>query len=479
LTSLDPAAEATPYDSPPEIAVAAIAGYKGPVLVDFDETLYLRNSTEDFIDSAYPALLAAIVLRVLDVVGPWRWSGGVETRDVWRVRAISLLFPWTWVIWRRRLAELARLYTNESLATAVRAATRTPFIVTLGFTSIIEPLARAMDLSGAHLVGARLGTFRDRRAGKLALATAALGSATVECSLVLTDSPGDLDLLDACRLPLRTIWPGATFRRALSRAYLPGQYIVQVKHPGARYVSRGILQEDFLLWLLCSIGLGSTVVPHTLGILLLLVSFWVVYEQGYIDNDLIEARYERPLVKPGRRFPTAPRRFKPWIWATGTGAIALALLRWPALPSGRDFVSWGVVLLLTHSWFRLYTRLDKKTRVWLYFGLQLARSGAFVVVAPISSIGAAAIAATVFAKWVPYFSYRRAEQRWVNDSTMVVRLHFFVILSVLLAATEGWHVIVNWTALGLVAWCAFRARHELRSVLLTATRIDRTIERAS
>jgi hypothetical protein len=79
----------------PDPAIEAILTHRGAVLLDFDETLYLRNSTEDFIDSARPALLALIVMRLLDFIEPWRWTGGVETRDVWRVRCIVALFPWT------------------------------------------------------------------------------------------------------------------------------------------------------------------------------------------------------------------------------------------------------------------------------------------------------------------------------------------------------------------------------------------------
>jgi len=44
------------YDASPDAALTAIRTHEGPVLVDFDETLYLRNSTEDFIDCARPGL---------------------------------------------------------------------------------------------------------------------------------------------------------------------------------------------------------------------------------------------------------------------------------------------------------------------------------------------------------------------------------------------------------------------------------------
>jgi len=38
----------------PDAALRAIAAFGGLVLVDLDETLYLSNSTEDFIDVVRP-----------------------------------------------------------------------------------------------------------------------------------------------------------------------------------------------------------------------------------------------------------------------------------------------------------------------------------------------------------------------------------------------------------------------------------------
>src|SRR5215468_910271 len=77
------------YDASPAAALAAVRAHDGPVIVDLDETLYLYNSTEDFIDCAWPGLLALLLLRLLDVLKPWRLTGGIDTRDTWRVCAIS------------------------------------------------------------------------------------------------------------------------------------------------------------------------------------------------------------------------------------------------------------------------------------------------------------------------------------------------------------------------------------------------------
>ena len=76
---------------------------------------------------------------------------------------------------------------------------------------------------------------------------------------MVTDSVDDLEVLEICAQPLRTVWPRARYRRALSRVYLPGEYITQIKRPGERYIYRGILQEDFAFWLLSSIRRGG---PH-------------------------------------------------------------------------------------------------------------------------------------------------------------------------------------------------------------------------
>jgi len=265
----------TPHDASPETAIGAILDFGGPVLLDLDETLYLRNSTEDFIDSARPRLPALLLMRMLDVIRPWRWTGGETTRDVWRVRFISICFPWTGNRWKNRVVGLAKNFTNLRLMAALTPGT-TPIILTAGFHPIVAPLVAALGLPQAQIVAARLSTFADRRDGKLHLAVGALGDDTIRRALVLTDSAQDLTLLDACARPLRTVWPEAHHRRALSGVYMPGQYLTQVKRPGQRYIFRGILQEDFAFWVLSSIPLAALPVLHVLGLLFLLVSFWAI-----------------------------------------------------------------------------------------------------------------------------------------------------------------------------------------------------------
>lgn len=462
--------QSTSSEASPEQALQALAKYRGPVVIDLDETLYLRNSTEDFIDSARPALLALILMRLLDAVRPWRWTGGDVTRDVWRVRCIMLFFPWTRALWHKRAAELAASAANTPLVQALHDRAQAakydpPIIATQGFEFIVVPLIEALDLPPwTQIIATRHTVFTDRIAGKLSLTTARLGQGAVWRSLVLTDSLQDRPLLEACTLPLLTVWPQAHFQPALSRVYLPGQYMTCVKRPGERYISRGILQEDFALWVLASLGFGlAQPLLHVVGLLFLLLSFWAVYECGYVDNDRVAERYERE-PKLSREYLEAPvetPQWAPWVWALLSGAVGVVLLRGTGLAAAYAFCGWAAVLLATYSVFLIYNRLEKKTRVWWYAALQLARGAAIVVVVPISVIGAAAIAAHVLAKWMPYYLYRLGGKAWLEVSHFTPRLLFFVIFGVMLAVAMGYSVLWNVSALALLAWNVYRARREL------------------
>ena len=228
---------------------------------------------------------------MLEALKPWRLTGD-DTRDNWRVCAIQTFFPWTRAAWRARVPFFAERYVNRELKAALKGRAEPAVILTNGFQSIVAPLLAAMGFADAPLVAARTYSFSDRRNGKLRMASHNLGSERLSSCLFVTDSISDLEVLQNCALPLRTLWPQACFRRALSGVYLPGEYISRIKRPGERYILRGIIQEDFVLWLLSSIGLAINPFSHLVGLLLLLVSFWSIYERGYVDNDLVASRCE-------------------------------------------------------------------------------------------------------------------------------------------------------------------------------------------
>jgi hypothetical protein len=474
-------AAACRYDAPPDAALAAIRTHEGPVLVDLDETLYLRNSTEDFIDCVWPGLLALTLLRVLEVLKPWHLTGGINTRDTWRVRVISAFFPWTHLRWRRKVQFFAERYVNLELRETLKARAQTAVILTMGFKSIVTPLLASMGFADARLIAARMYSFADRRNGKLHMATRELGAGTIGNCLVVTDSVDDLELLRSCARPMRTVWPRAYYRRALSRVYLPGDYISRIKRPNERYICRGILQEDFAFWLLSSIGLAINPARHIVGMLLLSLSFWAIYERGYVDNDLVASRFEADpkLSATFGLAEVATPAVQPWLWAVLAGAAAVAILHPDRLAFVLYLASWIAMLVLMYTCFMLYNRLDKKTRVWVYPLLQFARSASFTAIVPITSAGVAALGAHILSRWVPYQVYRLTSRHWPVVRPELVRAISFVLLSLLTVCSVGLSGLLTWSALALLLWNVFRARGDIHAVFNSAQRLDRSSHRAT
>jgi hypothetical protein len=134
---------------------------------------------------------------------------------------------------------------------------------------------------------------------------------------------------------------------------------------------------------------------------------------------------------------------------------------------------WIGVLVLTYGCFLLYNRIDKMTRVWLYPLLQLARGAAFAAVVPIEPAGAAALAAHVLSRWIPYQFYRLSSTRWPGIRLELVRLISFLLLISLIGCAAGFAAVTTWAALALLAWNIVRARRDIYAVLKSARRIDR------
>lgn len=452
----------------------ALAVHRGPVFVDLDETVYLRNSTEDFIDLARPGLLAVLLLRALDFVRPWRWTGGEVTRDWWRVRLVWLLFPWTHARWRAAVPRLAREFANEQLIQALHGREGGIVVLTAGFQPIVEPLVAALGLPKAQVVAAGLASFEDRRKGKLHTALRALGNETICASLFLTDSVDDLPLLERCARPLRTAWPHARFRRALRGIYLPGEYITHVKRPSQRYIWRVVLRDDLAFWILSSIALAAHPWLHILGLIALLASFWTIYERGYVDNDWAAQHLESDGKLTDAYFTAgvATPAVQPWIWAAVTGGAGVYLVHWPrVLPL--DWLKWAAVLTATYAIFKFYNRVNKPTRVWLFLVLQFARAGCILALVSIAPAGAAALGALVLARWVPYYLYRLGGGDWPDIQTNLMRLLFYLVLVALFGAAYGVSVL-DWTALALLCWSVFRARKEIPPVLHNFRRTGRS-----
>ncbi|MEB3182453.1 MAG: haloacid dehalogenase-like hydrolase [Nostocaceae cyanobacterium] len=453
-----------------------------PVIVDFDETLLLRNSTEEYLNSLQPRAIAVVLLLVLEKLKPWSWLPGIraEARDWLRVVLATLLFPWTLLLWQKRARELAETQSNLALITALKEKPTSEIIVaTLGFYPIVKPILAAMPLQVNQLIGCRLswGGLSDRLKGKLALAQQFLTPETIQESVVITDSTDDNQLLAKVAHPCLVKWPEAVYQPALAEAYLPFLYLEKAKRPGENYFARVVLYEDWLSLVLATSWVSQVPLFHALSMLFLMLSFWCIYEVGYIENDRIAEKYEaKPKLSPTyQRYINRYDPSSPWIWAIFFAIPGLMLLNslgslasWEDLSFQINPVQLGIQgglwigLLLAVRWtYHIYNFIDVQTRLWLYPLLQLYKGFGFLLVTATSIVGAMSFAAYVVARWTPYLIYRRGGDRQHFPEQLMRCILFLFFLGAILVGTGQASLIVNGQAGIILAWLIFRARYQI------------------
>jgi phosphoserine phosphatase len=417
-----------------EDAIKLVRQHEGLLIVDLDQTLYLQNSTEDYIGTARPAALASFALKVLGALRPWRLTGGETTRDLWRVVLLNFLLPWTPWLWRRRLKREGVKLRNELLTEALKArATGRVVVATLGFGRIVRPLLTAMGFGKVEVIACRMSTREDRTRGKLAMVCEALGERALAEALVISDSAEDEPLFGRCATPVYTQWPEAISRPAFHDCYVPLRYLSRIKR-GKCGAVKTIVIEDFAHWLLATLPAVLLSPARICGLGCLFLSFWAIYEYGYIENDMValERESDPHLSQQARLFHFSSVRLWPWLYAALFGVLGVALLRHSGPRQfGLGLIAWGCVLAATRSVFRVYNLCDKDTRVWIYPVLQLLRTFAFVVVAPINLAGAGACLAMALARSESYRTYRYVRSFGISEypemPLRMMRLWIFIL----------------------------------------------------
>jgi hypothetical protein len=449
-----------------------------PVIVDLDETLFLRNSTEEFLGLARPVLVAEILLRGLDLVRPWRWLGGQTCRDSWRVLFVSVFLPWTLARWRRECALEVPRHVNAPLRDALASAPGPVIIASNGYRRLIRPMLPFLGLPHATLIACELRRLSHRRDGKLALVFSQLESDLIARSIVITDSLDDRNLLDRCAVPCLVKWDGAEFRPAVkNRIYLPGDYLAKVKQPNS-FARQRLVKETLAIWLIAALTSEASSPALLAGLMLLFLSFWSAYEAGYHDNDRCAARYEDDpgLTAEAMAFQDPWFEWKAWISAAIFGVGGILLI------SGWDrpvaFLIWASTLLALRATYWLYNRIDKDTRIWLYLLLQGFRYTAFVGLVAIGPVGWAVCLSTIIPAWMDYVNYRYSRrygiQSFPTTPTRAYRLAVLCMLLVPIIMLGGFSAI--WTLatpvalvwFGLITW-----RRDWQSLYDRAHRLDR------
>lgn len=483
----------TDFKSPAQVTeFLATLAEPTDVVVDFDETLLLRNSTEAYLDSLQPRLLGTIFLLFLEKLQPWRWLPkslrSRESSDWIRVVLATLFFPWTLLTWRRQAKRLAQRQTNWPLLESLKSNPYAKIVVaTRGFEFIVKPLLAHMPLTVETLVGCRFFKGgRDRQLGKEEMLARHFSAAALREAAVITDSHDDASLLAIVRHPFLVQWPEARYIRAMSGAYLPFFYLEKVKRPGQKFLVRVVLKDHLLALLLACTWLSSMPLLHALGMALLAFSFWGIYEIGYFENDLVAEKYEaKPVLSETYHlYKDRMNVFLPWFvslllampgvallqlgntltWATATNWSLYAEV-WQWQPFFIGLGLWMGTLIATRLVFSLYNYLDEQTRVWFYPLLQFSKYVGFILLTPISLVGIALLMAQVFIEWVPYMIYRCGGDRGLLKE-QIFRIFVFLALTLSAAIVQQNLGIILTAQFGVIlAWYSARSLSQVKEIL--------------
>ncbi|MEH1949103.1 MAG: haloacid dehalogenase-like hydrolase [Nostoc sp.] len=462
------------------------------ILVDLDETLFLRNSTQEYLNTLQPRVLGYLLLTLLNFLKPWNWLPskikGEVSRDWMRVLVATLLFPWTVILWQWRAKQLAQDYGNTTL---IQALTKNPnsrvILTTQGFDFIVRPLSKHFPINFDGIIACRFwqGAI-DRQRGKHFLVTASLGNNEVARAIAITDSKDDNPLLACVATPCLVIWPEAKYVSAMADLYIPFLYLERAKRPGKKYFLKVILLDDLVVLIVALSWVNSQPILHAISMLFLVLSFWCVYELGYVENDIIAERFEKKptLSETYQKYKNRISVWQAWLWSVifaVPGLIVLELAK--VVSSDKSFAFevraidlvtlltntafWIGMLLVVRVTFYAYNHVDKQTRIWLYFLLQAYKYFAFLVVTKTNIIGAILFIAEVISRWIRYFVYRFVNSEWLKDlpHKMVTLVLFgFIVIAVVLG-TQNSSILMNWQTLVILILCAYRARNQFLKIV--------------
>ncbi|ELS04637.1 hypothetical protein Xen7305DRAFT_00043730 [Xenococcus sp. PCC 7305] len=465
------------------------------IIVDFDETLFLLNSSAEYLNSLQPRFIAAIILKVLSFTKPWRFliksSKDSEVRDWFLIIFLTLLLPWNIFLWQNTAKKFARNYSNYELITELSKNNKTNLIIaTLGFQFVVEPILKSMAIEYNQLISCRFWQgASDRKKGKLAMVQESMKDEQISEGMLITDSLDDESLLKEVAYPFLITWSKAQYNSPMADIYFPLYYLEKIKRPGENYLLKAILLDDFPILFLAFSWLSPQPVLHGISIIFLAISFWCIYEYGYYENDLVAEKYENdPQISQNYLdYKHSANWWIPWIWSIAFGGIGIVFLEasrqatsifdWGWLQNSNlgldDGISLGIYwigfLLVSRLCFWVYNYVNKKTRIWLYLLLQITRYCGFLVVTASNIVGMSALLCQIFVRSISYIIYRYAggtKKSWPDLPEQFLKLLLFVPMIVGLSiVTADWSILFGGQTLAFLLWFLLRSRNQTRKII--------------
>lgn len=445
------------------IAAELASGRFPTIVVDFDHTLFLDNSTERFLDAVRPRLLAYLVVSfsdwILQVLAWFGWIRFDHYRDYVRVLLCIICMPWSLWLWRRAAQHHARTLMNHALLSQLRPEHKI-IILSYGFHPIIHPLLYAAGLNNYTLVCSKFYPWGSnlRVAGKLNALEKVLPRSAWDQTVFITDSQDDTEIIKAIPHSYLVQWcPLGT--PAFQGWYVPFRYTLEGKYPNSRYFTYQIVLEDLaLLWMAYAFSFY-----YMAALTLLFFSLYCIYERGYYDNDHVAPTYEsEPVIsEQSRSFLSFPK-VKPWLWAACFALVGIFLarpeytahlwrLKWAFL---LDFTCWGLLLGIVFFVFWVFNRRPPQQRIFIFPLLHVFKTFSFAMMIPLTMVGALLLTAQVLSISRNYFIYRRGGD-WRSQNRHAWRLGIFLLLvfglwlvaprSTLDTRVVRWAIILLWS----------------------------------
>lgn len=413
------------------------AAAENPIILDFDKTLFLRNSTAEYLNSISPRPLGAAYLLAINAFQPWKWFNRwieEEASKDWLIVVVAtLLFPWTLLIWRARAKQAASAHWNLSLTGAIaQNPAAKVFVASNGFSWIINPLLKHLPDEVKTRIEQQSIACRfwqglsDARKSKLQRIARVLDKETIARATLVTPKSADSESAPSVKTFCLARWPEAVDVPPMLDVYVPLVYSERVKNPGKSHIMKRVVAGHWAFLVLAFSFLSPHFLLNAAGLALLALSYWCVYEIGYWHNDIIGQEYEnRPMLsdtfelyKDKLRLDTGA----PWGWAVGLTIPAMVLIEaskieqpvlaaietagnhWQTLALNSTI--WICFLLAVHATFWIYNQFNEETRIWIYPFLQTQKLFGFTMIMSTNAIGAVLLLSLAVSRWLHYTIYR-------------------------------------------------------------------------
>lgn len=458
--------------------------------VDFDHTLYLKNSTEVFLGCARPAFLVAPLLKILAISRPWNAlpGGANRWRDIIRVLTVIVLTPWTIALFSIRAESLFAKHHNRELEEKLANVSPEKIVIaSFGLHFIIKGLLKHSRYSRAKLIAPSLmSSPRVRKFGKLDLLKRNGYLPDAQNDIFYTDNAiDDADVVAHVAQSHVVQWAENDETGAFHNMYLPFFYTAKIKR-SPRFLLRQVFLEEMLVIMLAFglfLPLDSYSILGTMtGISFLFLSFHTIYEIGYADNDTIGLKNEKNPKLSDNFYRYDKYQLQPyaWIWSILLAFIGVCLIApehaknaSSLLPVVNSENFWLQRVVMAMAWmaiptagllcFLIFNRTPLRLRVFVYLPLHGLKYFGPAIFFPLHPLGILFIASQIIRTWSLYLVRRSGgDTSWVLSQ--FIRLCFFVaFILILYCMSETRTLATQWQCGILLLFCIIRSAPEFHS----------------